>query len=36
MLLHLLRRQMKDLLLLAVSVAFFALTWAYVRSFDHL
>jgi len=27
---------MKDLLLLAVSVAFFGLTWAYVRSFDHL
>jgi hypothetical protein len=36
MLFHLRRGQMKDLLLIAVAVAFFALTWAYARSFDHL
>jgi hypothetical protein len=28
--------QMKDLLLIGLSAAFFALAWAYVRSFDHL
>jgi len=27
---------MKDLLLVAVSVAFFALSWVYARSFDRL
>jgi hypothetical protein len=28
--------QMKDLLLIGVTVAFFALAWVYARSFDHL
>ncbi|HMF39966.1 MAG TPA: hypothetical protein VKQ32_04700 [Polyangia bacterium] len=28
--------QMKDLVLLGLSVAFFALAWVYARSFDHL
>jgi hypothetical protein len=27
---------MKDLVLILVSVAFFAVGWLYVRSFDHL
>jgi hypothetical protein len=30
------RNEMKDLLLVAVSVAFFALSYVYARSFDHL
>jgi hypothetical protein len=29
-------KQMKDLLLIAVSLAFFGLTWAYARSLDRL
>jgi hypothetical protein len=28
--------QMKDLLFVAVPVAFFAVTWLYAKSFDHL
>jgi hypothetical protein len=31
-----LRATMKDLILVAVSVAFFAIAWAYARSFEHL
>jgi len=27
---------MKDLVLMGISVAFFALAWVYARSFDHL
>jgi len=27
---------MKDLLFVALSVAFFALAWVYAKSFDHL
>ena len=30
------RGQMKDLVLIGVSLAFFALAWVYARSFDHL
>jgi hypothetical protein len=30
------REQMKDIVLIAVTVAFFALSWIYARSFDHL
>jgi hypothetical protein len=30
------RLPMKDLLLIAVSVAFFAVSWVYARSFDRL
>jgi hypothetical protein len=30
------RRVMKDLLLIVVSVAFFAVAWVYARSFDRL
>jgi hypothetical protein len=28
--------QMKDVVLIGVTVAFFALAWAYARGFDHL
>jgi len=28
--------QMKDLVLMGISAAFFALAWVYARSFDHL
>jgi hypothetical protein len=30
------RIAMKDLLFVAVTAAFFALAWVYVKSFDHL